>query len=77
MSPAEVRNNNTTGSASSLAVDMKLEVSSSPFQISIARRNSMPGWAGGSTPTAPSAITSVWSSSRLPVPAPPSNSAPA
>jgi hypothetical protein len=26
MSPAEVRNNNTTGSASSLAVDMKLEV---------------------------------------------------
>jgi hypothetical protein len=77
MSPAEVRNNNTTGSASSLAVDMKLEVVVIPVSDIDRAKEFYARLAGGSTPTAPSAITSVWPSSRLPVPAPPSNSAPA
>jgi len=47
---------------------MKLEVSSSPSRMSIARRSSIQGSGGGSTPTAPQVTIFAFSSSCLPVP---------
>jgi hypothetical protein len=57
MSSQQVRSNDATASASVASVDMKLEVSSSPFRMSIAQRSSIQGSGGASTPTAPQVTT--------------------
>jgi Bleomycin resistance protein-like N-terminal len=75
MSSNEVRSNEATGSTSVANLDMKLEVVVIPVSdVDRAKEfYSRLGWR--LEPTALPVTTSVWSSSRLPVPAAQSNSA--
>jgi hypothetical protein len=74
MNTKEVSKDEGTKSTSVADLDMNLEVVVIPVSESTVQRSSTQGLGGGSTPTA-SVKSSVWSSSRLRVPAARSNSA--